>query len=278
MDAKIAPQLGTVQETLLIPLYGRAAEARDPDGLIDDPAAVEMVEAIDYDFARFDGKPSLIGATLRTRIIDHWVRGFLAEHPAATVIEIGAGLNTRFDRVDNGRVHWLDFDLPDAVELRRNFLPDQAAEGRRTTQAASVLDTAWQDTAAELPGPYFLAAEAVLPFLTEEQVRDVVTRLAARFPGALLVTDTAAASMVENQDQHDALSLVAARMNWSCDDPKTVEDWAPGIRLLESVTLASLPTELVETFSEPRQAMLRQLASASEEAVSAYRINLFRLG
>jgi O-methyltransferase involved in polyketide biosynthesis len=61
----VAERLGVslegAQETLLVPLYGRATLTRQGSDLIDDPKAVEMVEAIDYDFSRFDGSMSLVG-------------------------------------------------------------------------------------------------------------------------------------------------------------------------------------------------------------------------
>ncbi|MCT6781896.1 MULTISPECIES: hypothetical protein [Streptomyces] len=95
--------LGSVQVTLLIPLYGRAVETRKKHAILRDAKADEMVAEIDYDFARFDNLPSLIGTVLRTALFDRWVHDFLAESPAGTVIEIGTGLNTRFERSDNGR-------------------------------------------------------------------------------------------------------------------------------------------------------------------------------
>ncbi|MER7775823.1 hypothetical protein ABTZ21_12525 [Streptomyces sp. NPDC096191] len=55
------PRLGSVQETLLIPLYGRAAENRKAEAALRDPRADEIVASIDYDFSRFDGLPSLAG-------------------------------------------------------------------------------------------------------------------------------------------------------------------------------------------------------------------------
>jgi hypothetical protein len=87
-------RLGTIQETLLIPLYGRAVENRKEKAVLRDPVAEELVAAIDYDFARFDGLPMLLGTVLRTSLFDRWVADFLAEHPTGTVVEIGTGLNT----------------------------------------------------------------------------------------------------------------------------------------------------------------------------------------
>ena len=37
------------------------------------------------------------------------------------MVELGTGLNTRFERTDNGTAHWIDLDLPDTIALRRQF-------------------------------------------------------------------------------------------------------------------------------------------------------------
>jgi len=43
-------------------LYHRALEARRPDRVLDDPKAVELVDAIDYPFGRHSGcRPPAIG-------------------------------------------------------------------------------------------------------------------------------------------------------------------------------------------------------------------------
>ena len=77
---------------------------------------------IDYDFTRFDeAGRSMRVPVLRGKIFDHRVAGFLSDHPGGTVVELGAGLNPRFDRLDNGHCHWGDLDLPDSMEVRRRF-------------------------------------------------------------------------------------------------------------------------------------------------------------
>ncbi|RZB14166.1 hypothetical protein StrepF001_39995 [Streptomyces sp. F001] len=69
---------------------------------------------------------------------------FLTEHPDGTVVEIGTGLNTRYERVGTGRARWFDLDLPDAIDLRRTFFTDTA----RRTMIAAVTDEAWADSVA----------------------------------------------------------------------------------------------------------------------------------
>ncbi|WP_031475521.1 class I SAM-dependent methyltransferase [Streptomyces bicolor] len=273
--AERTARLGTVQETLLIPLYGRAVESRKRDAVLRDPVAEELVAAIDYDFARFDGLPSLLGTVLRTSLFDRWVAHFLAEHPTGTVVEIGTGLNTRYERTDNGRARWFDLDLPDVIELRRTFFTDTP---RRTMIPASVTDAAWADTVAvHSGGPCLFAAEAVLPYLPETDVREVIGLLADRFPGSLLALDTSGPGHFDTQDQHDALSKVDARMQWNCADPAKLAEWRTGVEVLASHTFSSLPAAMYNELPAPVQQMLSGLAAQRLPRVEDYRLNLVRL-
>ncbi|WP_099023498.1 class I SAM-dependent methyltransferase [Mycolicibacterium palauense] len=268
---KIEPELGAVQETLLIPLYGRARDAASGHPVLGDRRAAELVEGIDYDFTRFKG-PSLPGSVLRTSVFDGWVRDFLDEHPAGTVVELGAGLNTRFDRLDNGEVHWFDLDLPDAITLRRRFFADR---GRNTMLAGSVLDTDWFESVAAAPGPYFFVCEAVLLYLTEQQVRRVVAQLAERFDGSLLAFDTGGRAMIENQDRNGVMKSMAARMQWVCEDPHDLESW--GVELLDTRTFAHPQPDVARSWPARYRYGNRLLARLLPRVVNAYKLNLFRL-
>jgi O-methyltransferase involved in polyketide biosynthesis len=129
MADKHQVRLGAVQETLFITLAARAAETQRKHPVLRDPKAVELLQSIDYDAAKYGRGAGGFVTVLRTAIIDFWVREFLAAHPAATVVELGTGLNARFERVDNGQMHWFDLDLPDTIELRRNFFADTDGAG-----------------------------------------------------------------------------------------------------------------------------------------------------
>ncbi|MGZ3103410.1 class I SAM-dependent methyltransferase [Streptomyces sp. H72] len=275
MDRK-KPLLGTVQETLLIPLYARAVETRKEQALLRDPRAEEIVASIDYDFGRFDGLPSLTGALLRTLLFDRWAADFLSAHPQGTVVEIGTGLNTRYERVDNGRARWFELDLPDVIALRRRFFTDTA---RRTMIASSVTGDAWAaEVTSGTDGPYLLLAEAVLPYLDEAAVHQVVDLLADRFPGSLLALDTAGPGFFDTQEQHDALSRVEARMRWYCPDVGAqLAHWRPGTETAASHTLTSLPAPLLAQLPLPYQQMVSALAAQKLPQAEGYRLSLMRL-
>ena len=180
-------QLGAVQQTLFIPLAARARETAKKRPVLRDPRAAELAASIDFDADRFGRGFGGIIMVLRTAVYDFWVRQFLAGHPAGTVVELGTGLNTRFDRVDNGQVHWIDLDLPDTIELRSRFFTDTS---RRRMIPSSVLSEEWLPIVADSPGPYFFVTEGVLTYLPEQDVTQTLARLAARFPGARLALDT----------------------------------------------------------------------------------------
>ncbi len=132
-------RLGAVQETLFIPLATRARETSKRRPVLRDPKAVEMVESIDYDTAKYGRGAGGLVTILRTAIFDVWVRAFLAEHPAGTIVETGTGLNTPFERVDNGAVRWIDLDLPDTIELRRRFFADKLQRlGLRVVESTTI--------------------------------------------------------------------------------------------------------------------------------------------
>ena len=236
MEDKHQVRLGAVQETLFIPLAARALETQRKHPVLRDPRAVEMVRSIDYDAAKYGRGAGGLVTVLRTAIIDFWVRAFLAAHPAATVVELGTGLNTRFERVDNGQVHWFDLDLPDTIDLRRTFFTDTE---RCRMVAASVLDEDWLPVVAQSRGPYFFVADGVLAYLPEDQVMATLARIAARFPGALVALDTYPKQTFDRQHQLAARRGIDARWAWACDDPRSLERF--GLEVSESATITRPP-------------------------------------
>jgi len=234
-------ELGLVQQTLFFPLLARARETERKRPLLRDAKAVELVREIDFDAGTFNQSALTFLVVLRTMILDWWVRRFLAVNPGGTVVELGTGLNTRFERVDNGSVHWIDLDLPDTIALRRRFFSDTE---RRRMIAASLLDEDWLTAAEQLPGPYFFVADGVLPYLTEDQVSALLTRIAGRFPGALIAFDSYPRKILEMEHKMAAKRGIA-RWQWSCDDPRTLERF--GLRLLESAGPTRPPAGLRAT-------------------------------
>lgn len=270
---KIAVDLGPVQETLLIPLLGRAVETLKAKGLIQDEKAVQIVQSLDYDFTKWQKSKSLAGATLRTRMYDQDVQAFLNQHPTGTIVEIGCGLNTRFERLDNGQARWFDLDLSDTLALRRQFFQNTP---RRTMLEASVLTTDWMEPVAATGGPWCFISEAVIIYLEKAQARQAIIQISDRFPGAWFLLDTTSQKMVDGQSTHDAMRYMSQEswFRWACDDPHEIESWA-NLRLVRSRTFMDASPDLLQQAPQPTKFLMRWAPWLLRNKVEGYRLNRF---
>jgi O-methyltransferase involved in polyketide biosynthesis len=229
--ARWKPTLGDVQETLLIPLHFRARETARPDAIVRDPEAVRIVSQIDYDFARFD-EARIVGldCIIRSEIFDERVRAFIERHPDAVIINLGAGLDARFRRVDNGRIRWFDLDLPDAIGLRDRFLP---AGGRVTHLAMSMFDPAWLDQVAAPAGtPVLVIAEGLFCYCEEGDIRKLFAAVAAHWPGAHVLFQSISPRYVGREADVEAVNLTRAKLRWGVQSGREVAAWQPGWRFV----------------------------------------------
>jgi O-methyltransferase involved in polyketide biosynthesis len=272
MVSKQPVQLGQLQETMLVPLYLRAIETLRKHPILKDPKAIEIVESIDWDFQRFGQRSRVVSSALRSGMFDDWVKAFLNHHPDGTVVEIGAGLSTRFERLDNSTVHWFDLDLPDVVELRRRFFTESA---RHVTLAASILEADWVVAVRGSPGPYFFLAETVLVYFEEREVRAALARIADAFPSASLAFDTTTRKGIELMNRNHERRGLDARFRWGCEDPRQIDHWGIGWRLVESRALTDVPDSLRPRLSLTMRASFRVLDKLVPKLTKGYRLNLF---
>ncbi len=188
MSEKYAVELGDVQETLLLPLWGRAIESQKEKPLLIDQAAKEIIDRIDYDFsANMENLSELsqLGWVIRSLLIDKIVKRHIAKYPQATIVNIGCGFDTTFERVDNGTIDWYDLDLPDVIEFRKKFIQEN---DRRRFIASSFLDYEWFNQLKKTENILFIAA-GLLYYFTEYEVKGFINKLADSYPGGEIVFD-----------------------------------------------------------------------------------------
>jgi len=179
---KISVELGDVQKTLFLPLWGRAFESRKEKPLLRDQTALEIIEKVDYDFASIAeniSELSQVAWIMRSIYIDQVIKNFLEKHPKAIIVNIGCGMDTTFDRIDNGSLLWYDLDLPDVIELRRKFIKEGE---RRKFIPASFLEESWLKEIKVIDGILFIAA-GVFYYFEEDEVKMFLKRIADVFPG-----------------------------------------------------------------------------------------------
>ena len=211
----IAPGLHGVPETAVWTLYHRARYARWPNPWIQDPKAIEIVDGLDYPFLRRFGPP-IPAVAIRAAAFDRAVMAFLQQSPNGQVVSLGEGLETQRFRVDNGQRTWLTVDLPESIRLRERFIePDE----RHRHAAVSALDERWL-TLVDPDKATFVAAQGLLMYLPAADVRQLMSMLARRLPGASMMFDVVPDWVRWWTDMRlpAAIGYIPPRMRWSFDE------------------------------------------------------------
>ena len=223
-----------VVETLLIPLYMRATESKrkSQDIIISDPLAESLVNNIDYDYSKFDNAwMSALGCVIRGRLFDQKVQEFILkeEHPIA--VNIGCGLDTRYQRIkERKNCIFYEIDLPEVIAIRKHFIPepknDFYIEG-------SILENNWMDKLKEKhPDSHFIfTMEGVMMYFYEKQVIDILKNLANRFPGGEIYFDVCGPMMVKTKLKPDSLRKNEAQIRSGISNGKIVEKWVPQLEI-----------------------------------------------
>ncbi len=226
---KIKVDLSGVSETLLFCLWGRAQLSKQYSSLFYDAKAIELVEKIDFDFSTSDAPfvGILLNISLKGNLLpifglialmakqfDDKIKAYITEHPRASIVNIGAGLDTMFYRVDNGLIHWYDLDLPPVIEMRKQLLPEP---DRVTYIAKSLLDPSWCKDVKHTENGVFMIAGGVFHFFEEAQIQQFFSMLADNFPGSEIVFDVFGAWMsIFPPEQRDTM-----RTAWT----EALKDW-----------------------------------------------------
>jgi O-methyltransferase involved in polyketide biosynthesis len=227
-------KLGSVQKTLLLPLWGRAIETQKPEPLLVDNKAVSIINNIPYDFtviAENINPLSRISWIARSIYFDKKIKEFINVFPNATIVNIGCGLDTSFDRVDNGKIHWYDLDLPDTIELRKKYISET---DRCRFISKSVFDTSWYDAIDKKSQVMFLIA-GVLYYFDENEVKRLFNDFHATLPGLEIVLDYASKRGIKlsNKVVLDKGGMdKSAYLKWGINDIMEIEKWADYITVI----------------------------------------------
>jgi O-methyltransferase involved in polyketide biosynthesis len=233
------------KETMLMTLSGRATQSQWKNPILRDPWAEEAMRHIDYDMSKTLKGVSAwgmwreIGPTIiatRAATFDLLTTRYLADHPDATVLQVGCGMDSRVFRVDPPTsVLWFDLDYPDVIDLRRQLFPERDAYH---LIGASLGDMHWLD---EVPRdrPGLLVAEGVLHYLSGTEVKALLNAVVAHFPGGQMIFDICNSMIVKRAGSN--VGGTGATYKWGLDDPQDIKQIEPKLELVKEFR----PSEVV---------------------------------
>lgn len=190
---KVKIEKNTVQETLIVPLYGRKMCSEKFPELYTDVFAKELCERIDYDFTDLEKKNNSflyefgsLEAAMRQLDIIWEIKEYLKQYPEATIVNLGCGLDETGKACDNGICHIVNIDFPDIIEIREKLIAEQ---DREKNIACDLKDYSWMDEVDSSKGVIFFAA-GVFHYFKMDEVKALVLEIAKRYTGGCLVFDS----------------------------------------------------------------------------------------
>ena len=229
------------KETMLMTLSGRALQSQWKNPILRDPWAEEAMRHIDYDLSKqFKGVASWsmwkdIGPTIiatRAATFDLLTTRYLTDHPDATVLHVGCGMDSRVFRIDPpASVQWFDVDYPDVIDLRRQLLPEReaASAGQYHLIGAPLNDLRWLD---EVPRdrPALLIAEGALMYVSEADVKALLNTVVAAFPGGQMIFDVVHPVILKQVGSN--VGGTGATYKWGLKDPQDIKQLEPKLELI----------------------------------------------
>jgi O-methyltransferase involved in polyketide biosynthesis len=237
--------LTAIEQTALLTEYARALDSRWARPILGDRLASDVVDKLDYDFTGLGVQTSIVCQTaLRAKMLDDRVRTFVAEHPNAVVVDLGAGLDSGYHRVaPPATVDWYSVDLPGIIALRDEVVP---AGEQAYSVAMSLTDERWPE-AIPADRPVILIADGLFAFLSEPDIIAILRRITDHFAaGQLVFNDYGGIGWFSRL----AVRLYPQKMfkdvgtQWGYrgfKDAHHPERWNPRLRLVEEASLAHAP-------------------------------------
>lgn len=230
-DKKINPLLTGSAETMLQSFYARAKYSRKKNAKFYDAKAIKLVGKIDYDFSKAEKDSTMSnGVIARTIVFDELVKDFIKKNPDCTVVNIACGLDTRFYRMDNGRIIWYNVDLPETIELRDAIYHES---GRVSTIGISATDPAWADKVTKR-GKMLFIIEGLSMYLTSDENAQMLSIIRDKFDNATVLMECLAKKWVNKEHTEKSIQDTGAKFVFGADTFDDLGKAADGFRCIKN--------------------------------------------
>ncbi|MBW6409659.1 class I SAM-dependent methyltransferase [Clostridium weizhouense] len=212
---KYESKLAGVPETMLIPIWARAQETKRSDSIIKDFKALDIVKGIDYDFSVFgeydEFYKTQVGVAARTKILDSLTQEYVEKNPNGTIINIGAGLDTRPTRINIKNAQWYDIDLTEGINIRRKFIKET---DKIKFIGKSVFEYEWIDL-IDKKDNVLIIAEGIFMFFNREQLKELFKNLADRFTNSNIIFEAMDPMLVGTAKHHESVKKLKTQSEFN---------------------------------------------------------------
>lgn len=242
--------LTQVSRTAILLLICRAVEAERDPAKFPDPMAIkglakllslvstedrEWIQRLKKRYSSFHETEARAGVR-RGLTFDILASQFIATHPGCTLINLAAGFDTRYWRIDHENCRYIELDLPEVIALKRECFEDAI---EYETIGCSVLDTSWITQITRYgTSNVLLLAEGLFMYLPKPEVIRLVKELSTRLTRSQLIVEMEPESWTKGFLK--ALSQLNSKLDWDLDvvwvsgikNVKEVETYSSGIKVI----------------------------------------------
>lgn len=228
-----------VQETLLMPLWGRAVETQKEKPLLIDKEAVKIINSINYDFSQIANKISALSRAswiARSIYFDQRIKEYLFNYPTGTIINLGCGLDTTYERVNNGKAMWYELDFPEVIVTRKLLIQESIT---RKFLPYSVFDHAWYSEIGNKENVLIMIA-GVIYYFEESDVKNLLDTFKREFTNCTVIFDYSSINGIKMANKaviEKGGMDKTAYLKWGTDNIYEIEKWNIGIQVDETMKM-----------------------------------------
>jgi len=245
---KLNVNINDISETAFLTLQCHALDAQSKRPLLNDKSSVKTLEILKKYFSESDSslhkklaenkvkKNLIIHTALRAKKYDDYILNFINKFPNSAVINIGCGLDNRFERIDNGSLTFYDLDLPDIINIKKQIFPET---DRYHQISKSVFDFEWIDRID--CEHVILVAEGVFMYCKEQDVKYLFLVLQEKLPNSEIVCEVFNSKWLKgwrkktmNFKLKKELKLgEETSFQFGIPDSNEIETWNKGLKLID---------------------------------------------
>lgn len=231
-----------VIKTMLITLWARSVEQTKPSPIVIDKESARILRDLGYDNSYLDAKKQAmtqVGSCIRSNWFDKETLHFINNNSDAQVIQLGAGLDPRYQRIGSPSniYRWYDLDLEDAMKIRLSLIKGNE---KVTSLSMSLFDEEWMKMLASNNRPTLIILEGVLMYFKEDQIKELLSSIAKYFDRVTFLIDSCPAFLVGKAKMHDSLSKYNDKIEitWGISKKEEIEALNDGIKVDEVVFMS----------------------------------------
>lgn len=249
--------LDGVEKTMLLTLFAKAKHSQQKNHKFHDSKAIEVISKVDYDFSAAEkDKIMQLGTIARTIVLDEMVGDYIKTHPDCAIVNIASGMDTRFNRLDNGRIYWYNVDLENSVKYRLKYIEDT---DRVTTLAYSAMDPNWADE-IKIRNDILFIVEGLTMYLNQKDVEDIINILDANFEKCTVFMEIMPPISVKNTKE-ESVEETNSKFIWGVKKGKELLQfnhhfkWIKDVNLFDGVNVFKPHYRIVTWFPLLRKRM-----------------------